>query len=271
MLLKATMPVFPANIPHPLELEYAFHYHHSGTKHPRAYCIAPFQELVEVVTCGRGWVRDGQEWREVLAGDMLWHSPGDETIGRADFENHYHCLAVGFRVRRAKGTGMPRFSSWADMAEVNVLANECSHLMLDEAFDRQVLRDYLHSRLVFQVRLSERASRASCYPAPLAAALARIERDFGLPLRLGDLARDAGWSVPHLHAEFQKHLQVSPHQMLMQKRLRVAKERLICTWDPVKRIAVECGFSDTAAFGHTFKAQTGQTPTEYREYHMRLG
>ena len=263
---------FPrVNIPQPVELQYAFHYHHSGSKHPRAYCITPFHELVEVVTAGRGWVRDGEAWREVAPGDLLWHSPGDETIGRADFEHPYQCLAVGFRVRCAKGTGMPRFSKWADIAEINVLASECAHLMLDEGFDRQVLRDYLFARLLFQVRLSERASRASGYPAPLAAAVARIERDFALPLRLDDLAREAGWSVPHLHAEFQKYLQVSPHQMLMQKRLRVAKERLISTWEPVKRIAVECGFADTAAFGHVFKVQTGQTPTGYREYHLRLG
>ena len=101
--------------------------------------------------------------------------------------------------------------------------------------------------------------------------IARIESDFAKPLRLGDLAREAGWSVPHLHAEFQKHAQTTPHQMLLQKRLRVAKERLISTWEPVKNIAVECGFSDTAAFGHVFKAHTGQTPREYRGYHLRMG
>lgn len=265
------MPSTPANIPHPVSVEHVAHYRHTGLKHPRPYLMPLFYEMVEVVTGGRGWVQDGQEWREVMPGDLLWHAPGQETIGRSDFENPYRCLSVRFRVRRAKGTGLPRFSKWPDIEEINVLASECSHLMLDDTFDRQVLRDYLFARLLFQVRLSERASRASGYPAPLAAAVARIERDFALPLRLDDLAREAGWSVPHLHAEFQKHLQVSPHQMLMQKRLRVAKERLISTWEPVKRIAVECGFADTAAFGHVFKAQTGQTPTGYREYHLRLG
>jgi len=59
--------------------------------------------------------------------------------------------------------------------------------------------------------------------------------------------------------------------MLMQKRLRVAKERLMSTWDPIKNIAVESGFSDVAVFGHVFKAHTGQTPRGYRGYPLRLG
>ena len=264
------MPTIPQRLP-PVSLEYVNHYRQTGRQHPRPFLIPPHRELVELVTGGRGWVQDGREWREVLPGDLLWHGPGDETIGRSDFENPYRCLSVRFRVRRAKGMGLPRFSKWPDIEEINVLASECSRLALDDAFDRQTLGDYLFARLLFQVRLSERALRASRYPVPLAAAVARIERDFAKPLRMTDLARAAGWSAPHLHAEFQKHLQTTPHQMLLQKRLRVAKERLISSWEPVKQIAVECGFADTAAFGHVFKAQTGQTPTAFREYHLRLG
>ena len=258
-------------IPHPIELEGLSHFHQEAGRHPRPYVILPYHEWVELVTGGRGWIRHGEEWREVLPGDLIWNSPGEETIGRSDFENPYRCLSVNFRVRRAKGMGMPRFSKWPDIEEINVLASESVRLLLDDSFERQVLCDYLFSRLLFQVRLFERASRASRYPAPLCAAMARIERDFAQPLRLEDLAREAGWSVPHLHAEFQKHAQITPHQMLLQKRLHAAKERLISTWEPIKNIAVECGFADMAAFGHAFKAHTGQTPREYRGYHLRQG
>ena len=258
-------------IPHPFELAHLSHFRQAPGRHPQPRTIPAFYELVELVTGGRGWIRHGQEWREVLPGDLIWNSPGDETIGRSDFENPYRCLAVHFRVRRARGMGMPRFSKWPDIEEINVLASESVHLMMDDAFDRRILCDYLFSRLLFQVRLSERALRATGYPLPLCAVLARIERDFAQPLCLDDLAREAGWSVPHLHAEFKKHVHTTPHQVLMQKRLRVAKERLISTWEPIKNIAVESGFSDMAVFGHAFKAHTGQTPSEYRGYHLRAG
>ena len=256
-------------IPFPLSIDSLWHYHQGAGKHPPSNMIQAYQERVELVTGGRGWIRHNGDWREVLPGDLIWNAPGDSTIGRSDFENPYRCLSVLFRVRRAKGMGVPRFSKWPDIEEINVFANEAPHLMMDDSFDRQLLRDYVFSRLLFHVRLSERTSRSTQYPAPIRAVITCIERDFAQPLLLDDLAREAGWSVPHLHAQFRKHLQTTPHKLLMQKRLRVARERLISTSEPVKSIAVECGFSDMAAFGHAFKAQTGQTPSAYRNYHMR--
>ena len=73
----------------------------------------------------------------------------------------------------------------------------------------------------------------------------------------------------HLQAEFRKHLKIAPHQMLIQKRLRVAKERMASTAAPIKQIAVECGFANLTAFGHAFKKHTGQTPSQFRGSHRR--
>ena len=259
-------------IPPPVTLEHLGHFHHSAGKHPTHSITTPsYHERVELVTGGRGWILHGNEWREVVPGDLIWNAPGDPTIGRSDIENPYHCLSALFRVRRSKGMGVPRFSKWPDIEVINSFANETPPLMMDETFDRQLLRDYVFSRLLFQVRLSEKASRATQYPPPIRAVMARIERDFSHSLLLDDLAHEAGWSVPHLHAEFRKHVQTTPHKLLIQKRMRVARERLISTSEPVKSIAVECGFSDMAAFGHAFKAHTGQTPSAYRDYHLRLG
>lgn len=258
-------------IPPPIALENLGHYHQTAGRHPPSHIISAYHERVELVTGGRGWIRHNGEWREVLPGDLIWNSPGDSTIGRSDFENPYRCLSAMFRVRRAKGMGVPRFSQWPDVEEINVFANEAPRLMMDDTFDRELLRDYVFSRLLFHVHLSERAARATKYPTPIRAVIARIERDFSQALCLDDLAQEAGWSVPHLHAEFRKHVHSTPHQTLMQKRLRVARERLISTSEPVKSIAVECGFSDMAAFGHAFKNHIGQTPSAYRDYHMRLG
>ena len=259
------------SVPYPILLKYASHYRQGAGKHPRPNVIAPSHETVELMTGGHGWVRHHGEWRELFPGDLIWHSPGDETIGRSDFDNPYRCLSATFRVRRVRGMGMPRFSKWPDIEGANALANEAAQLMLDDSFDQQLLRDYLFTRLLFQVRLSERASHTHSYPVPLRAVIQRIENDFAGPLPLNDLAREAGWSTPYLHEAFRRHLQTTPHQMLLRRRLRAAKERLISTPDSMKRIAVECGFADTAALGHAFKTHTGLNPTAYRERHLRVG
>ena len=92
----------------------------------------------------------------------------------------------------------------------------------------------------------------------------RIGRDFSYPLRIEELAKEAGWSVSHLHNEFLKQTQNTPHQTLIKRRIHVAKERLLCTSDSVKEIAMNCGFFDVAAFAHTFKNHTGETPSAFR-------
>ncbi|XHR27509.1 MAG: helix-turn-helix domain-containing protein [Chthoniobacteraceae bacterium] len=260
-------------VPFPLSLIDVFTYRQESGKHPRPFILSPYDEWVEIVTGGHGWVREreGDGWHELLPGDLVWQAPGDESLGRSDFENPFRTFVVKFRVRDAQGMGMPRFSKWPDVEEISLLAHETTRLILDETFSRDVMRDYLFSKLIYQIHLHERSQQMTRYPAPIAAVILRIEKDFAQPLRLEELARESGWSLPHLHTEFQKYLKIPPHQMLIQRRLRVAKKRLVSTDEAIKTIAVECGFANIAAFSHAFKAHTGQTPSEYRAYRLQRG
>jgi len=246
-------------------LIFVSHFHQAHGRNPKAFPLPPFHERVEVVTGGRGAIRDGGRWRDVEPGDLIWNGPGDETIGRSDFADPYRCLAVMLACRRRNGTGMPRFSRWADIDEILAFTHECVRLQRDEAFDREALREYVLSRLVFRVRLHQHEAGRNELPAPLLAALRKLEEDHGGPCRLTDLAEVSGWSAAHLHEMFRRHLQTTPHQMLMRLRLRKARERLVSTSQPVKQVAVECGFSDPAAFANAFRARVGVTPGEYRQ------
>lgn len=256
------------SIPAPLSLEGVFFYCQDKPL-PVPYTIPPYQEWVEVVASGRGRVRDGGTWHEIQPGDLIWQSPGDTTICSDRCEHPFQTLVAQFRVRRARGMGVRRFSRWPDIGEIKALAQEACPFQWDDTFDRTSLRDYLYGKLLFQVRLFERSLKMASYPAPLAVAVARIESDFARPLRLSELAGECGWTVMHLQAEFRKHLKIAPHQMLIQKRLRVAKEQMVSTAAPIKQIAVECGFANLTAFGHSFKKHTGLSPRQFRNSHWR--
>lgn len=247
------------------------HYQQPAGAHPSWFVLPPFYERVELMTGGRGWIRHGEDWREVIPGDLIWNKPGDSTIGRSDFADPYQCLAVNFTCTRKSGSGMPRFSRWPDLEEARAFTRECVRLFLDEEFDRRALFEYVAGQLLFRVRLHVHEEGRRELPPPLRAVLQKIERDYASSCRLGELAEVAGWSVAHLHAVFRRHLQTSPHRMLRRLRLRAARERLASTNQPMKQIAIECGFSDPAAFAHAFKAETGVTPGKYRERSLRLG
>lgn len=246
-------------------LHWVNHYHQVHNRHPANMIVPDFMERVELVTGGKGWILSQGEWREICPGDLIWNAPGDQTIGRSDFENPYRCLAVTLFAKKRKGSGMPRFSRWPDLASVEAFTREMSGLFLEEDFDRETLFIAVMSQLLLRVRMHAREEGREELPAPLRMVLQRLENDFAGPCRVEDLADVAGWSVAHLHEIFRKHLKVSPHQMVMRLRLRVVRERLASTTQPVKRIAAECGFADSAALANFFKSATGLTPGAYRD------
>ena len=71
-----------------------------------------------------------------------------------------------------------------------------------------------------------RRSVAAAYPKPLAKALALLRDPASLTLSVRDMANRAGVSEPYLYALFKRHLGASPHQHLLNCRLRLARIRL---------------------------------------------
>lgn len=98
----------------------------------------------------------------------------------------------------------------------------------------------------------------------LAAIVDRIRSDYAQPLRIADLARDAGLSISRLERLMQSVLHVSPRQLLTQQRVEAAAARLRERAPGLAEIAIDCGFCDQPTFCRQFKAVTGMSPGAYR-------
>ena len=85
-----------------------------------------------------------------------------------------------------------------------------------------------------------------------------------LTFSVRDMALRAGVSEPYLYALFHKHLGVSPHQYLLNYRLRLARIRLAGSDDNIKTISEECGFENLESFYRAFRRTSGMPPGEYR-------
>jgi len=59
-------------------------------------------------------------------------------------------------------------------------------------------------------------------------------------------------------------------RLVTQVRLRLASSLLSRGQVSVSEIALTLGYSETAAFTHAFKRQTGQSPREFRRSHQAL-
>lgn len=125
----------------------------------------------------------------------------------------------------------------------------------------------LHSHRIDRILTALAAGRAD-RPEPatelLAPALRCIRNHYREPLSLETLAACCGMSASHLIRCFKKHLACTPHEYLLQYRLRQSKRLLQSSEDSVETIADACGFNSASHFARAFKAVHGMTPTAFR-------
>jgi len=92
----------------------------------------------------------------------------------------------------------------------------------------------------------------------------RLHEGFREPLRMGDLAREAGVHPVHLARVFRKMEQRTPGEYQQRLQVRAACELLRDREWPLAAIAAECGFADQSHFTRVFRRMAGTTPARFR-------
>lgn len=98
----------------------------------------------------------------------------------------------------------------------------------------------------------------------IAAAIERALDDAVEPVRVDDLLKVAGMSRFHFSREFKRRTGASPHQFLIDLRLKHAA-RLLERGATVTEAATRAGFTDLSRFGQQFRRRTGQTPRAFAQ------
>ena len=106
-------------------------------------------------------------------------------------------------------------------------------------------------------------------PAELLALRAHVEDRFAEKLRLSDLARRVGWSVPHLCTEFKRFFGLPVVQYLLQVRMNQAAYLLRDHNRRIGDIAVMIGYPDLYTFSKMFKRSFGLSPRNFRRLVIR--
>ena len=90
-----------------------------------------------------------------------------------------------------------------------------------------------------------------------------LDRHYGEPIQLDQLALLYGKSKFSLLREFKKSFQMTPHAYLLNKRINEAKQMLLKD-KSIARTAVDCGFFDQSHFIKTFRQYVGMNPADYK-------
>ena len=96
-----------------------------------------------------------------------------------------------------------------------------------------------------------------------------ITRDLNRHYTITDMAAKYGVSPSALKKYFEMVYGLPISFYLREKRILLAKQRLLETKDSVGTIAAACGYTNQGKFGSVFKECTGMSPLEYRRLHYK--
>jgi AraC-like DNA-binding protein len=221
-------------------------------------------ECLEVLTGGKVYFAVNGAEQEFGFGTIFWHLPGEYTIHKYDPPNPYSCLVLQFRVKTEPARQVPRVTHWENHEALNNFVAEMVNNFYDDAFDRDLLCHYAYSRLLWEAHLSTGKKDRANQPLPVRRLVEYLNSNHSKDLLIEDMAEAAGVSAPYLYAVIRKYLGKSPHQYLLERRLKEAKKMLTDPYASVKKIGYECGFLNTETFCRSFKKHFGMTPGAYR-------
>lgn len=103
----------------------------------------------------------------------------------------------------------------------------------------------------------------------VARAKAFIDAHYAEPIKLTDMAAAVSLSPNYFHTLFTSTYRQTPHEYLIDCRIRAAKELLRLSSLPMSEIAEQCGFVNQQYLGTIFKRQTGVAPGQYRKHYRQ--
>lgn len=232
-----------------------------GAESPRR--IQSDELFFELITRGAVYSPDG----EILCGPgrVFVHPPGTHTVYQSPLDRHYECLTATFWFATVpEPTGWPRSFQWRDIDEALRFCRELLFAYHHTRVDRSLLGNLFWAQLQFRLDQDRRQKEREQIPPRISAVMARIDKEYMHDLPAAVLAKTVEMSTSHLQARFQQSVGMSPHQYLIQQRIRAARHRLVTTSDPVKQIAAEVGYANTEHFCRAFKKHTGYTAAAFR-------
>lgn len=108
---------------------------------------------------------------------------------------------------------------------------------------------------------------AAISDSELARFLTLVDRYFASDTSLSEYAEHLNCQIERLIRIVRKGTGKSPMQLVHERRLREACQRLTHTKSSVTEISTEVGFNDVAYFCRFFKSRIGSTPSQYRTEH----
>jgi AraC-like DNA-binding protein len=96
-----------------------------------------------------------------------------------------------------------------------------------------------------------------------------MEENFGYNLKLEDYAVLCNMSLSTFKKAFRQYYHTTPAAWLLQRKLDLARHKIVTSDLNISQVAFECGFEDTSHFIRVFKQKHHHTPLQYRQNYQK--
>lgn len=216
---------------------------------------AVYDPCDENVLRGRGWV--------------FAHGPGQHTVWRSEPDGNYECVSMAFKVSlNSLRDVWYRSFFWEEEDRAVSFAHEMLYAFHHTDVDRDILGELIWSQLRFSQENYKRDKSRRDIPPRISAVLSYIDNYYTEDLGIDELADNVQLSASHLHSRFKEFVGMTPHQYLIQQRMRAARHTLATSDVPIKVVASDIGYANTESFCRSFKQHFNITAAGYRKKYM---
>lgn len=138
--------------------------------------------------------------------------------------------------------------------------------LLEAPAEAAFLMPLVVREIVYRLMIGEQSDRLAHIAAlgsntqRLSKAIERFRREFHLPLKVEDLARQSGMSVSGFHHHFKALTAMSPLQFQKQLRLQEARRLLLAEGMDAASAGYRVGYDDASHFNREYKRLFGEPP-----------
>ncbi|KYG30485.1 AraC family transcriptional regulator [Alkalihalobacillus trypoxylicola] len=137
---------------------------------------------------------------------------------------------------------------------------------LTHSLDAYQLSGEAYLFLMECLRYIHRFNQDISLPPAINQAKEYIEKNYHMPLSVGDIAEEVGLSKYYLIKQFGESMNGTPIQYLNKVRIKKSIQLLKYSELSIKKIAVKVGFTNDNYFNKVFRKVVGVSPGEFRQH-----
>lgn len=222
---------------------------------------------VQYVISGSGVIMCNDKIVTVCEGDTFLLPEGSNQIYYSNPDNHFERIWINYegelassllKIYEIEDTFVFRKMNTHDILEE--IHTCCRKNTNPEIYKQETARLFL--KLV--QFLSENNKAVSDVHPPVEQLRHYIDCHITQNIKLADIAKQLCYSPEHIIRVFKKQYGITPHQYIIQSKIRLAMIMLRSTDSSIEEISEKLSFSDPHHFSAQFQKHTGERPSSYR-------